>query len=68
MQISRFCLSYTGAKAFGQAHFGRGTCSIFLDEISCTGTEDSLLSCAHNDVSCHNCLHSEDAGVECVGE
>ena len=38
---------------------------IWLDEVSCTGTESSLAGCAHDDWLTHDCDHSEDAGVIC---
>ena len=50
------------------AAFGRGVCSVFLDDVSCEGSESTLLSCSHNEIGCHDCGHSEDAGVRCQGE
>ena len=40
-----------------------------MDDVSCTGSEDNLLSCQSNPIGKHNCNHSTDAaGVDCVGE
>ena len=47
------------------AYFGQGSGSILLDELRCTGTENSLLSCQRNSLYSHDCRHSEDAGVSC---
>ncbi|XP_022287832.2 uncharacterized protein LOC111100353 [Crassostrea virginica] len=59
-------LGYTGrASAFERAHFGPGTGSIFLDEVRCTGLEDSIFSCHHDGIERHDCGHSEDASVSC---
>ena len=47
--------------------FGPGTGHIWLDEVQCTGTESSIEDCSHNEFGAHNCLHSNDAGVVCIG-
>ena len=54
-----------GAVAIQSAFFGQGTGSIFLDNVSCRGSETRLIDCPSNPVGIHNCVHSEDAGVRC---
>ena len=54
------------AIAFSNAFFGEGSGPIWLDEVSCFGTESSLFSCYHYQLV-HDCLHFEDAGVRCTG-
>ncbi|XP_041463290.1 CUB and sushi domain-containing protein 1-like [Lytechinus variegatus] len=57
-------LGYDRAEvAYGEAKFGQGTGSIFLDDLSCIGTETSLLACDRGHGS--DCSHAEDAGVRC---
>ena len=45
------------------AFFGQGRGDIFLDDVSCNGTEQRLTDCMAS--STHNCVHREDAGVTC---
>ena len=63
-------LGYDGAlSAPMQAHFGPGEGPIWLDDLSCRGSEDHLLDCSRVESSAighHNCNHYEDAGVTCV--
>jgi hypothetical protein len=42
-----------------------GTGKIWLDNVICTGNEQSLINCSHNGWGNHNCGHYQDAGVEC---
>ncbi|XP_066275078.1 uncharacterized protein [Branchiostoma lanceolatum] len=49
-----------------QAFFGEGSGDTWLDELQCTGDEDTLLDCESNIWGEHNCGHSEDVGVVCL--
>ena len=62
------CVHATGAVAIPRAFFGEGTGRIHLDDVNCERTETSLMQCQSSEVSNHNCGHSEDAGVICIGE
>ena len=55
------------ATAHSNARFGQGTGPIFLDNVACTGEEDTLTSCTY-DSDTTDCFHSEDAGVTCQAE
>lgn len=51
-------------KAFSE--FGNGIGSIWLDEVSCTGNESSIVDCSHTEWGISDCTHAEDVGVICV--
>ena len=52
---------------YSSAYFGAGTGPIWLDDLSCSGSELTLLQCSHRGLGSHNCNHSEDVSVRCSG-
>ena len=59
-------LGFLDAKsAETSAEFGRGSEQIHLDDIHCTGSEDTLNNCPSRPIGQHDCGHHEDAGVRC---
>ena len=56
---------YGATAAHRQATFGQGTGAIWLDNVHCAGDELYLSDCVHNGWGEENCLHYEDAGVQC---
>ncbi|XP_076436243.1 scavenger receptor cysteine-rich type 1 protein M160-like [Babylonia areolata] len=55
----------TSARPTTQAQFGEGSGPILLDDVQCTGSEETLLQCRAKPMGVHNCAHREDAGVIC---
>ena len=48
--------------------FGEGLGPIFLDRVSCASNSPNLLECDSNPLGVHTCSHSQDVGVQCIGE
>ncbi|XP_056227795.1 deleted in malignant brain tumors 1 protein-like [Seriola aureovittata] len=54
--------------ALQNAAFGQGTGPIWLDDVSCSGSETSITDCRHPGFGVHNCGHVEDASIICEGQ
>ncbi|XP_072048762.1 uncharacterized protein [Amphiura filiformis] len=60
-------LGFTSGTVVSSGTYGSGSGQIWLDDVSCSGTERSLTECTHNTWGDNNCGHHEDAGVICSG-
>ena len=49
------------------AYFGTGDGNIWLDDVGCVGTEESIFDCPSILVF-HNCNHFEDVGLRCFND
>ncbi|CAI5689252.1 unnamed protein product [Oreochromis niloticus] len=47
------------------AHFGAGTGQIWLDNVTCSGSESSLTDCQHSGFGSTRCEHGQDVAVIC---
>ena len=58
-------LGLTGLQILTPASFGEGTGMIWLDNVTCKGTEKVLTNCTANFSRNNSCTHAQDAGVRC---
>ena len=53
------------SKAFSGASHGQGSGSIWMDNVTCSGSESYIYDCGHRGWGNNDCTHSQDASVEC---
>ena len=54
------------AKAYSHAYYGEGSGRIWLEGVSCYGSESRLSLCTNRSWGNHGCSHSQDVGVGCT--
>ena len=65
-QVACRQLGFTGgATVLSSSDVSDGSGQIWLDNVSCRGTETRLIDCPASSLGIHNCVHAEDAGVRC---
>ncbi|XP_077981230.1 scavenger receptor cysteine-rich domain-containing protein DMBT1-like isoform X2 [Glandiceps talaboti] len=58
-------LGYSGGEIQMQGSHGQGFGPIVLDDVDCTGHENSLQKCGNSGFGEHNCGHDEDVSIHC---
>ena len=56
---------YDALSAPKSAHFGTGRGPIWLDNVYCYGSENSIKKCRHRGWGVEDCDHNQDASVIC---
>ena len=66
-QVACRQLGYEGGGISFHGGCTEGTGPINLDDVRCTGNEESLLDCPASPFGQHNCRHNEDVHIACSG-
>ena len=53
-----------GVISYSSGHFGQGSGPIFINDVTCNGSESRLIDCVYDKNTTKN-THAEDAGVHC---
>ena len=48
------------------AFYGQGSGQIWLDNVDCVSTEETVADCSNSGWGSHNCTHENDASVNCT--
>ncbi len=69
MYIEVHNVEIVGAMALtGAASFGPGSGPVFIETLSCTGNELSVLECREVSMRRQLCTHARDVSVRCIGK
>ena len=63
--INGYPLCHVVSEAIRYSTYGRGVGPFHLDDVHCTGDEESLFQCPHNGLGIHDCGQYDDASVLC---
>ena len=50
-----------------QGSYREGAWPIHINDLNCTGSEESVWECPHNGIEGYSCNHYQDASVMCQG-
>lgn len=53
------------SETFNYSNFGKGEGRIWLDDLLCAPSNESVMKCKHSGWGVHNCTHKDDIGVCC---
>ena len=50
-----------------QGSYTESVWPIYINDLNCTGSEESVWECPHNGIEGYSCNHRQDASVMCQG-
>ena len=57
---------FRGGYVLSNKNYTGGNGPMWLDDVICSGSEETILDCTHSPIESHDCTHTEDVAIQCM--